>query len=121
MSLRLAAAPLNPGSTTLLTVTDTVAVAIIANTACGVVTVREDSSVAGWPSTDFQIRRPASGSTANQYPTGTTYAFTSPAGNRWAAGQIVGYIQLPASGSTDPQWGGNAPNSLAASIASFLP
>lgn len=93
-------APTGGGHTGLLVVTDVTPVAVTAVTQCSSINLVEDNSVPSWPTLPFVIRKPSSGSTANQYPAGSQYLFPAPFGTKWAAGQIVGYIQLPATGST---------------------
>ena len=91
------------GSTKLLIVTDATPVAVTAISACGTIFVREDTGVVGWPTTNYLVRRPLSGSDSITIPIGERYAFTAPIGKQWQVGDTVGYLQLPAAGSTSFQ------------------
>lgn len=87
-----------PGKTKTLTVTDAAAVAVTAQIDTLSITVAESPSVANWPTTAFDVRKPASTDTAIRQAIGSQYTFRKSTG--YQTGEIAGYIQLPASGST---------------------
>lgn len=87
-----------PGKTKTLTVTDVSPVAVTAQIDTMDITVAESPSVAGWPTTAFLVRKPGSADTGIQQAIGAQYTFRKSTG--YAVGEIAGYIQLPATGST---------------------
>lgn len=86
------------GKTRTLTVTDVTPVAVTAQIDTMAITVAESSSVNGWPTTAFLVRKPGSSDTGIQQAIGAQYTFSKSTG--YSAGEIAGYIQLPATGST---------------------
>jgi hypothetical protein len=67
---------------------------IIARTGCRRITVGEDPSVAGWPTTDFKITGKVPGSTVIQRPAGTTFTFERNDDQAsFGAGDLVAYIE----------------------------
>ena len=88
---------LAPGYTKTMTVADSgLGTPVVAVTDCKRITVGEDPSVVGWPTTDYQVYKPDYNSTPRQIPIGQTYTFEGP---RYWAGQTVGYIKA-VTGST---------------------
>jgi hypothetical protein len=86
------------GYTSLITVGSSVPIAVTAHVPTKSIKVREDNSVAGWPTTDFFISKPLSSSPQNRYPLGFQYEFTN--GDMiFQAGDIVGYVET-VSGTT---------------------
>lgn len=87
-----------PGKTRTFTVTDAVAVAIIATGYTSAITVQEDPSVAGWPTTNFTVQKPTSADTAIQRPIGGQYTFQVSLNNSasYAPGDVAGYVRLVA-------------------------
>jgi hypothetical protein len=53
--------------------------------------VGEDSSVSGWPTTDFLVRKSLSTDPARQVPIGSNYVFDRE--RAWRPGDTVGYVQ----------------------------
>ena len=94
-----------PGKTTLLLVTSAAWVSVTPVTNCATLSLIEDNSVAGAPTTPFQIARPTSGDTALQFGQGQSYLFTAPPGTYWAAGVTIGAIRLPSSPSASTYFG----------------
>jgi len=86
------------GFTTTFSVGNTNYVAIKANTSCRNITVGEDRSAAGWPTADFTVKKPSTGSNARQIAAGGTYSFM--AQSSFQPGDIVGYVKLVAGTST---------------------
>ena len=89
-----------PGKTKLITVTDAADVPVTAQTETREIHIREDPSVASWPTTDFVVKKPTSADQAAQQPTGAKYTFYAASrqnGNDkgiYTAGQIAGYVRL---------------------------
>lgn len=75
--------------TKTMTVT-TVEQDVVAGSYTKKLTISEDPSVAGWPTTDFLIKKPSSSNTAIRRPTGTSYTFE---GN-YHPGQVLGTVAL---------------------------
>jgi hypothetical protein len=88
------------GRTGQLLVSNVVPVAIVALIDCTQILIYEDPSVAGWPTTAFWIMRPRSNSTSVTKFAGAVAAMQAPLGTKFTAGETVGWIQLPAVGST---------------------
>jgi hypothetical protein len=63
------------------------------------ITVGEDPSVAGWPTTDFLVAKPTNTSVPRRVSVGSTYTFLALNNGKFAAGQVVGYIET-VSGTT---------------------
>jgi hypothetical protein len=83
------------GNTKTFTVTDAADVAIAAETYTSEITVREDAAVVNWPTTDFDVRKPATTSTANRQPTGGSYTFKKGSNSHYQPGETAGYVRLP--------------------------
>jgi hypothetical protein len=79
------------GKTSTITVGSALAVAVIASIPGSSITVREDNSVANWPTTDYLVMKPLAASTPIRFPLGYLYEFCNPTGYR--IGDIAGYIQ----------------------------
>lgn len=86
------------GNTQHITVGSSAYSAVTAQTNCTQVTIGEDPSVSGWPTTDFLIAKPGSASTPRRISAGGTYTFSA-MGGRFTQGTIVGYVEA-VSGST---------------------
>lgn len=79
------------GKTATITVGAALAVAVVASIPGSSITVREDNSVANWPTTDYLIMKPLAASTPIRFPTGYLYEFSNPTG--YIIGDIAGYIK----------------------------
>lgn len=95
-----------PGNTKTFSVTDAAYVAITAAIDTHMITVQEDNSVAGWPTTAYTIKKPTTAATAIQKAAGARTVFQKSAkvsiGDfpfAFKAGEVVGYIQT-VSGTT---------------------
>jgi hypothetical protein len=83
------------GKTRLFTVTDAVAVAVVAIGYTALITVQEDPSVASWPTQNFYVYKPSTSSDGIQRPIGGSYGFTkSGVGSVYSPGEIAGYVKL---------------------------
>lgn len=65
---------------------------------CSTITIKEDESVANWPTTAIIIKKPATGD-ANTLTAGKSYQFQCPTGQPFTPGKVLGQVYLP-SGST---------------------
>jgi len=76
--------------------------AVVATVRCRTITIYEDPSVVGWPTTNYLITGNELGSVAISKPAGTQYTFPSHllAGERIAIGVIVGYVQTETGSTT---------------------
>ena len=88
------------GNTKTFSVTNAAYVAITAVIDTHMITVQEDKSVSGWPTTDYTIKKPTAAATAIQRPAGSKCVFQKSTkvstGNfpyAFKAGEVVGYIQ----------------------------
>lgn len=72
---------------------------IVVWSVCSTLLIKEDESVALWPTTGFIIKKPAVTGDANFITAGKSYSFVATPGSSWSPGQILGQIYL-ASGST---------------------
>jgi hypothetical protein len=92
-------------ATTQISVSSISPTAITAQSYCSQIRVTENRGVVGWPTSDFLIRKPASGSTAVRLQAGAHYTFYSstqePAFFR--PGEIAGYVQMVAGSTTFDQ------------------
>lgn len=86
------------GATNLITVSSGAFTQIVALSNCQGVTVGEDPSVSGFPTTDFLVARPLGTSNPRRISGGGSYRFTSPLG-LFKKGQTVGFIKA-VSGTT---------------------
>ncbi len=75
------------GFTKLLEVDDTGYVDIVATTRCRSITIREDKSVVGYPTTDFLLKLPDDTSDAIQFSAGE--AVTIPARSNYLSGDLL--------------------------------
>lgn len=71
---------------------------ITAQSVCRRITVREDVSVAGWPTVQFNIRAPLPASPPVCFETGESKTFIAD-GFYFRPGQIIGYIETVAGAS----------------------
>lgn len=71
--------------------------AVVAQDMCRRITVGEDPSVGGYPTTTFNVRKPGKTDTPRRIPLQGSYTFYNPQG--FQPGTIAGYVDLP-SGST---------------------
>jgi len=62
------------------------------------VTIAEDPSVSGWPTSDYNVMAPSSDSTAIRKAAGTMFTF-KPSFGQWPPDTIIGYVET-VSGST---------------------
>lgn len=81
----------------------TTPLAITAQTDCSLILVKEDPTVLNWPTTVLNKRVPNSNSDVIQYGKGGAVPFQAPSGVKFAAGTIVGYVDLPSSTTTGVQ------------------
>jgi hypothetical protein len=72
--------------------------AVTAVTVCHTITVKEDESVANWPTVSIWISATAS-STPNKLTAGKSFTFEAPPRRMFAPGDVVGYIAT-ATGTT---------------------
>jgi len=72
---------------------------VIAHTDCIEIIIKEDPTVAGWPTLDYLVTGSVPGSSAIGCPAGTEYAFRASWQQHFAAGEIVGHVAT-VSGST---------------------
>lgn len=76
-----------------LTVGSSTPVAVTAdNQGDAIITIREDPSVSGWPTTDFLVSIPTSGQQQIRFRAGQSKSFGG-LGTRYNAGQTVAYVQ----------------------------
>lgn len=85
-----------------ITVNNIAATAVIAQSNCRQITVRENIAVAGWPTTDFLVLKPTAVVTGIRIAAGASYTFTKLQG-LFAAGDTVGYLQTIAGSTTFDQ------------------
>lgn len=78
---------------------------VIATIGTRKITIGEDASIEGWPTTDYLVKGADPGSAFMRKAAGTTFSFEFPI-NRWSQerpgfrpGEIVGYVQT-VTGST---------------------
>jgi hypothetical protein len=88
-----------PGNTQHITVGSTQFTQIVAQTQCGEITVGEDPSVSGWPTTDFLVAKPSAANTPRRVSAGGTYTFSA-LGGRFMAGAIAGYVEAVSGATT---------------------
>lgn len=81
----------------------TTPLAIVAQTDTPLILVKEDKSVANWPTTQLIRRMPSSGDADEYFGKGEPVAFYPPPGMRIPAGTIVGYVLLPLGTTTGVQ------------------
>jgi hypothetical protein len=86
-------------STRKITVTNAAAVPITVLRPCTRVMIGEDASVAGYPTSPFLLQKPTQSDAQIEFPAGAYYNFFADRGG-FASGNIIGYVQLPAAGST---------------------
>jgi hypothetical protein len=84
------------GVTKALTITTT-PLNITVQTVCHSVTVKEDESVTGWPTTALLINKGPGDN--NTLTAGKSYQFLSPPGKAFTPGMVLGTLAVP-SGST---------------------
>jgi hypothetical protein len=80
------------GATNLITVSSGAFTRIVALSNCQGVTIGEDPSVSGFPTTDLLIARPLISSNPRRISGGNSYRFTSPVGI-FKIGQTIGFIK----------------------------
>lgn len=74
--------------------------AVVCTVACRSITIGEDPSVTGWPTTDYNIYGKDPGSTAVRRPAGTQFTFEKESRqSAFSPGMIVGYVET-VTGST---------------------
>jgi hypothetical protein len=89
-------------STHLITISG-VATPITAFAPCSGIILREDPSVAGWPTTALLLSQPLADSQAVRFNPGEPIEFHIPRGERgyrFHAGEVVGYIKTQTGAST---------------------
>lgn len=87
------------GKTSTYTLTTTPK-AVTATFDCTEITVGEDDSVAGWPTVNFQVRKPDSADQPIEKTAGKTYTFTRGPGKLFSRGDVAGYISTKSGSST---------------------
>jgi hypothetical protein len=88
-----------PGNTQHITVGSSQFTQIVAQTQCGEITVGEDPSVNGWPTTDFLVAKPSAANAPRRVSAGGTYTFSA-LGGRFMAGAIAGYVEAVSGATT---------------------
>lgn len=74
--------------------------AVVCTVACRSITIGEDPSVTGWPTSDYNIYGKDAGSTAIRRPSGTQFTFERTSRqSAFAPSEIVGYVET-VTGST---------------------
>lgn len=76
---------------------------VIVQTVCADVIIKEDESVASWPTTNLIVKKPAVTGDANVITAGKQYNFPAPPGWLWRPGDILGQVYLPAGSTTGIQ------------------
>ena len=80
---------------------------VTAHTECQRITIKEDPSVSGWPTTDYLITGSVPGSTPIRCPAGSEYIFEASSGANliqpFKVGTIVGYIETVTGSTTFQQ------------------
>lgn len=72
---------------------------ITVQTVCSTLIVKEDESVASWPTTGFIIKKSSAGD-ANFITAGRFYSFQAPSGSYWLPGMVLAQIYLPGGSTT---------------------
>jgi hypothetical protein len=83
------------GKTKTFPVTDAADLPIVASSYAREISVAEDPSVVGWPTTGFLVKKPTPQDQGIRRPEGASYIFHS-GGATYAPGDLAGYIRLPA-------------------------
>lgn len=87
-------------NTQQITVGSGAASAIVAQSVCKAIRVMENRGVAGWPTTDYLVKKPAATSTGVRIPAGASYTFQcNQPSSFFQVGQTVGFLQT-VSGTT---------------------
>ena len=81
------------GFVDLISVSTTAATAIVANTACWRITVGEDPSVTGFPTTELKVMKPLAASDARRLLRSSMYTFNAESPIPFAPGQTVGFVK----------------------------
>lgn len=76
---------------------------IVAVTTCVSIEVKEDESVANWPTTNLTVKQPDSSGDPNTITAGKSYFFQSRPGTSWEPGTKVGQVYLPSGTTTGVQ------------------
>jgi len=90
-------------TSTLVVGSSFVAVKVLSADPVALVTVREDDSVTGWPTTSIIVAAPLSTDVAVQYAGGSAVTFPAPPLTRWAQNQIVGFVKAVTGSTTFQQ------------------
>lgn len=92
------------GKTKKITVTAAAPVAITAKSMTRQITISEDRTVGGYPTTAFDVMKPASTDDHEQVPLQGSYTFTKGLGvspnSLFMPGETAGFVQLPVVAST---------------------
>lgn len=75
---------------------------VVVQSVCNTVTLKEDESVANWPTSALIIKKPATGD-ANYITAGKQYFFQAPPNKPWQPGMILGTVNLPTGSTTGIQ------------------
>jgi hypothetical protein len=81
----------------------TAPLAIKAVTSTPLIEVKEDESVANWPTTNLIVKKPDTSGDPNVVTAGKSYFFPAPPGTRWEPGTQVGVVYLPANTTSGVQ------------------
>jgi hypothetical protein len=80
------------GATSLITVSSAGFTRLVTVSDCQKVTIGEDPSISGWPTTDYLIARPLITSQPRRVTGGNVYPFTPPYG-MFKPGQTIGFVK----------------------------
>jgi len=76
---------------------------VIAHTECTEIIVKEDPSVSGWPTVDYNVLGSVSGSTRIRCAAGTEHRFPASWQQAFKPGDIVGYVETVTGSTTFQQ------------------
>lgn len=64
------------------------------------VTIGEDASVTGWPTTDISLAKPTAADQPMRLPSGVQYTFELEGNRHFGPGDILGYVKAVSAGTT---------------------
>src|SRR5258705_375362 len=73
---------------------------VVALTVCRRILVQEDPSVAGWPTSEYQVYVPTTADGPKQKDAGAEHLFEKPERSYFTPGDIVGYLELVSGGGS---------------------
>ena len=88
-------------ATSQISVSSVASTAVTAQSYCAQIRVTENRGVAGWPTSDFLVRKNSSGATPVRIQAGAQYIFiaSTDESSTFRPGNVAGYIEM-VSGST---------------------